>query len=68
MTTRPWTKNVSPLNGQSAVLRYATSGDTLAGSQSSNAPSLAAMISSSPGVASVKRVRAAGAMQLLLTS
>ena len=68
-TEPPWTKNVSPLKAQSAVARYTTKGRMLAGSHTSKAPASggAWIISPSPGVARVRRVRAAGAMQLLLT-
>ena len=58
---------VSPEKAQSAVERYATSGEILAGSHTSNAPSFADMMSGKPGVAKVSRVRAPGAMQLLFT-
>src|SRR5437660_12687893 len=63
-TTPPRTTNVSPVNGQSAVDKYATNGDTLAGSHSSKPSAGAFTTSDSPGVASVNRVRAPGAIVL----
>ena len=59
---RPARGSVSPVNGQSAVARYATNGDTLAGSHTSKPSSGAFTTSDKPGVASVRRVRAAGAI------
>ena len=46
--------NVSPVNGQSAVDRYATNGATLAGSHTSNPSSGGFTTSPRPGVASVR--------------
>ena len=53
-TTPPCTRNVSPVIGQSAVARYATNGDTFAGSHTSNAPDprAASPRRQGPGVAS----------------
>ena len=64
-TVPPCTMKHSPVIGQSAVARYATNGDTFAGSQTSKPSAGACTCSDSPGVASVRRVRAPGAIAAL---
>jgi hypothetical protein len=67
-TVPPATKNTRPWIGQSAVARYATNGDTFAGSIGSKPVSgVVAIASVMPGVASVSLVLAAGAIAFAFT-
>ena len=65
----PWTAYTLPVSLQSAAASRATSGEMLDGANASNSPSgtSAAKIAPMPGVASVSRVRAIGAIALTRT-
>ena len=63
----PSTSNTRPVtSAEASEPSHATSGDTLAGSMASNAPSSGVAIISA-NASSVMRVRAAGAMALAVT-